>query len=69
MSMRMEYAPMPSRSCPAEPTETVKEYVEGTLATPDTEHFEDHFFQCDACRMLVLRTATARPGWSRRYRQ
>ena len=66
--LSMEYAATPSTNCPTQPMETANGYVEGTLPAPDNERFEDHFFQCDSCRMLVLRSATDRPGWNRRGR-
>jgi hypothetical protein len=45
------------------------EYVAGTLPTHQSAEFEDHFFTCDTCRMLVLRTATTRDREYRRMRK
>ena len=57
---------VPSCHCPSEPTKVAHDYVSDTLTALESARFEDHFFTCDECRMLVLRIGTTQGRQNRR---
>ena len=60
---------MPTCHCPSEPTKVAHDYVSDNLTALESVRFEDHFFTCDECRMLVLRIGTTQGRQNPRTRK